>query len=131
MRKEGKPKKKGKKTHYFFSSKNPEKKTQNTKQVGHTGDLAATTGACALVDKCLGELLEVCESLGGRWLVTADHGNADDMVQRHKKSKFFLTFDLDDARKKQNSLSFFFPLILFSFPLPKKQNKNKKQRASP
>lgn len=58
----------------------------NPDMVGHTGDLAATTGACALVDKCLGELLEVCESLGGRWLVTADHGNADDMVQRHKKT---------------------------------------------
>ena len=65
----------------------------NPDMVGHTGDLAATTGACALVDKCLGELLEVVESLGGRWLVTADHGNADDMVQRHKKTGEPLTDD--------------------------------------
>jgi hypothetical protein len=39
------------------------------------------------VDKYLGELLEVADSVGARWLVTADHGNADDMVQRDKKGK--------------------------------------------
>lgn len=41
--------------------------------------------ACSLVDTCVKELLDVVEDLGGRWLVTADHGNADDMVQRNKK----------------------------------------------
>lgn len=30
-------------------------------------------------------LWQVCKELGARWLVTADHGNADDMVQRNKK----------------------------------------------
>lgn len=54
--------------------------------VGHTGDLAACTHACALVDKCVEELLDTMEQLGGRWLLTADHGNADDMVQRAKKT---------------------------------------------
>ena len=55
--------------------------------VGHTGDLEATADACQLVDKCLKELLDTVEKLGGRWLVTADHGNADDMVQRNKKDQ--------------------------------------------
>ena len=41
--------------------------------------------ACACVDKCLKELLDVCDEVNGRWLVTSDHGNADDMVQRSKK----------------------------------------------
>ena len=37
--------------------------------------------ACTTVDKHLGDLLETVEKLGGRWLVSSDHGNADDMVQ--------------------------------------------------
>ena len=53
--------------------------------VGHTGDLDACVSACSLVDACVKELLETVEKLGGRWLITADHGNADDMVQRAKK----------------------------------------------
>jgi hypothetical protein len=54
--------------------------------VGHTGDLKASIHACAIVDKCLKDLLEVCNEVGGRFLVTSDHGNSDDMVQREKKT---------------------------------------------
>jgi 2,3-bisphosphoglycerate-independent phosphoglycerate mutase len=54
--------------------------------MGHTGDLQATIGCCALVDKCVAELLAVADEVNGRWLITADHGNADDMVQRQKKT---------------------------------------------
>lgn len=54
--------------------------------VGHTGDLDACVRACALVDTCVKELLETVEQLGGRWILTSDHGNADDMVQRAKKT---------------------------------------------
>jgi len=54
--------------------------------VGHTGDLAATTSCCAVVDTCLQELLAVVDEVGGRFLFTSDHGNADDMVQREKKT---------------------------------------------
>jgi 2,3-bisphosphoglycerate-independent phosphoglycerate mutase len=32
-------------------------------------------------------LLQVCDELNARWIVTSDHGNADDMVQRDKKGK--------------------------------------------
>lgn len=59
----------------------------NPDMVGHTGDLEATKLACSVVDKCVKELLEVADSVGARWLITADHGNADDMVQRDKKGK--------------------------------------------
>jgi 2,3-bisphosphoglycerate-independent phosphoglycerate mutase len=58
----------------------------NPDMVGHTGDLKACIQACATVDKCLKELLEVCDEMGGRFLVTSDHGNSDDMVQREKKT---------------------------------------------
>lgn len=59
----------------------------NPDMVGHTGDLEATIKCCAYVDQCVKELLEVCEEVGARWLITSDHGNADDMVQRDKKGK--------------------------------------------
>jgi len=58
----------------------------NPDMVGHTGDLKATIQACETCDRCMGELLAAVEEAGGRWLVTADHGNADDMVQRAKKT---------------------------------------------
>jgi len=58
----------------------------NPDMVGHTGNIAATISACETVDGCMGELLEAAEKAGARWLVTSDHGNADDMVQRAKKT---------------------------------------------
>lgn len=54
--------------------------------VGHTGDLQATVKCCELIDQCVKELLEVVDEVNGRFIVTADHGNADDMVQREKKT---------------------------------------------
>ena len=58
----------------------------NPDMVGHTGDLEATKACVELVDACLGELLAAADAVGARWLVTSDHGNADDMVQRAKKT---------------------------------------------
>lgn len=57
----------------------------NPDMVGHTGDMKATVVACEECDACVKELLDLVEELGGMFLVTADHGNADDMVQRDKK----------------------------------------------
>lgn len=57
----------------------------NPDMVGHTGDMGATVAACEECDACVKELLDLVEELGGMFLVTADHGNADDMVQRDKK----------------------------------------------
>lgn len=65
----------------------------NPDMVGHTGDLDAVIRACTVTDKGLGELLDTVDQMGGRWLVASDHGNADDMVQRHKKTKEALTSD--------------------------------------
>jgi len=51
------------------------------------GDLAATVRSVQTVDQCLGELLATADEVNARYLVTSDHGNADDMVQRDKKGK--------------------------------------------
>lgn len=65
----------------------------NPDMVGHTGDLAATVQAVECVDQCVKELLETCDEVGGRWLISADHGNADDMVQRTKKGEPIMDAD--------------------------------------
>ena len=51
----------------------------NPDMVGHTGDLAAVCKACEAVDAGLGTLLAAIDQVGGKALVTADHGNADQM----------------------------------------------------
>ncbi|WP_110601547.1 2,3-bisphosphoglycerate-independent phosphoglycerate mutase [Salinicola lusitanus] len=52
----------------------------NGDMVGHTGDLGAATKAIEAVDTCLGRVVEAIEKAGGECLVTADHGNAEMMV---------------------------------------------------
>ena len=52
----------------------------NADMVGHTGSLAAAIGAVGTVDACVGRLLDRVGALGGTALVTADHGNAEKML---------------------------------------------------
>lgn len=52
----------------------------NTDMVGHTGSLPAAIKAVEVVDRCLGRVLEAAERGGARLIITADHGNADVMV---------------------------------------------------
>ena len=54
--------------------------------VGHTGDLHAAVAAMTVTDLALGRLLRGIESLGGVALVTADHGNCEEMYERNKKT---------------------------------------------
>lgn len=51
----------------------------NADMVGHTGSLDAAVEACSVVDECLGELLEALDQVKGRAIITADHGNSDQM----------------------------------------------------
>jgi 2,3-bisphosphoglycerate-independent phosphoglycerate mutase len=51
----------------------------NADMVGHTGDFAAAVEAVETVDTQLARLVETCREAGAGVLVTADHGNADDM----------------------------------------------------
>ncbi|MEQ1501000.1 MAG: 2,3-bisphosphoglycerate-independent phosphoglycerate mutase [Myxococcota bacterium] len=58
----------------------------NGDMVGHTGVLEATRIAIEAVDVQVGRLWDAVRSAGGILLVTADHGNADEMWMRDKKS---------------------------------------------
>ena len=52
----------------------------NGDMVGHTGDYAAAKKAIEVVDECLGRLLARCKELDAQVLITADHGNSEEMV---------------------------------------------------
>lgn len=52
----------------------------NADMVGHTGILAATIKALEVVDQCIGRIVERVLQLGGSVLITADHGNAEQMI---------------------------------------------------
>ena len=52
----------------------------NPDMVGHTGVIDAAVAACEAVDRALGELLAAIEECGWKALVTADHGNAECLI---------------------------------------------------
>jgi 2,3-bisphosphoglycerate-independent phosphoglycerate mutase len=53
----------------------------NPDMVGHTGVVEAAVRACEAVDACLGEVVEAVHATGGVCVVSADHGNADEMLE--------------------------------------------------
>ncbi len=53
----------------------------NADMVGHTGVIDAAVAAVETVDECLGEVLAAVRESGGACVVTADHGNADHMLE--------------------------------------------------
>ncbi|XP_010525657.1 PREDICTED: probable 2,3-bisphosphoglycerate-independent phosphoglycerate mutase 2 [Tarenaya hassleriana] len=59
----------------------------NGDMVGHTGDIQATVVACEAADVAVKMILDAIKQVGGIYVVTADHGNAEDMVKRDKSGK--------------------------------------------
>ena len=57
----------------------------NGDMVGHTGNYAATLIGVETVDLCLGRIIEACDKTDSILLVTADHGNADEMYEKRKQ----------------------------------------------
>jgi 2,3-bisphosphoglycerate-independent phosphoglycerate mutase len=53
----------------------------NADMVGHTGVIEAAVKAIEAVDTCLGEVVQAVHESGGACLITADHGNADHMLE--------------------------------------------------
>lgn len=51
----------------------------NPDMVGHTGVLEACIKACEVVDECVGDLLLAIDEVGGSAVITADHGNSDQL----------------------------------------------------
>jgi 2,3-bisphosphoglycerate-independent phosphoglycerate mutase len=54
----------------------------NPDMVGHTGIYEAAVEAIETIDRCLGRIMDALRRSGGELLITADHGNAEQMVDR-------------------------------------------------
>ncbi len=52
----------------------------NCDMVGHTGNFDAAVKAVEAIDVCIAQLVEVLEKVGGEVFITADHGNAEQMI---------------------------------------------------
>jgi len=52
----------------------------NADMVGHSGKLEAAIKAVETVDECLGRIDQALRPRGGAWIITADHGNAETMI---------------------------------------------------
>ena len=78
----------------------------NADMVGHSGKLEAAIKACETVDECLGRIYQALRPRGGAWIITADHGNAETMIDPvtggphtyHTTNPVPLVLVSDDAR---------------------------------
>jgi 2,3-bisphosphoglycerate-independent phosphoglycerate mutase len=52
----------------------------NADMVGHSGKMAPTVRAVETIDACLGQIWQRLKEKNGRWIITADHGNAETMI---------------------------------------------------
>jgi 2,3-bisphosphoglycerate-independent phosphoglycerate mutase len=73
----------------------------NGDMVGHTGNRDAAVIAVEAVDLCIGRLIPVISALEGALLVTADHGNADEMYEYDKRGQ--IAIDASGRRKAKTS----------------------------
>ena len=86
----------------------------NGDMVGHTGVPEAVEIAVETVDLCVARLLEAVTKAKGILIVTADHGNSDDMFQRNKKSGDIL-FDEETGKPSPKTAHSLNPVPIYIF----------------
>ncbi len=98
----------------------------NLDMVGHTGNFEAAVKACEAVDRCVGQVIKMVDLRGGRLFVTADHGNADEMIDEngnvhtaHSKNPVAFVWYEENGKipslKKMGKLGDIAPTILSSW----------------
>ncbi len=90
----------------------------NGDMVGHTGNFRATTMAIEALDLALGRLIRAVKQSGGILLITADHGNADEMFETDKKTGKVKTDSNGNKRAKTSHTLNPVPLILMNENAP-------------
>lgn len=86
----------------------------NGDMVGHTGVREAAILAVEAVDLQLARLVRAMDRLGGALLVTADHGNADEMYERNKKTGAFETKSDGSPKPKTSHTLNLVPFVLYA-----------------
>jgi 2,3-bisphosphoglycerate-independent phosphoglycerate mutase len=83
----------------------------NPDMVGHTGSIPAAITAVETTDACLGEVVRSVQRSGGALVVTADHGNADNMLEpdgspntAHSLNPVPLVVTVEDARLREGGV---------------------------
>ncbi len=93
----------------------------NPDMVGHTGFFDAARTAIETVDKCLGRVISAIQEQGGVALITADHGNAEQMIDYDTGGPFtahttnvvpLIAVGLGEVKLKEGRLSDLTPTIL-------------------
>ncbi len=77
----------------------------NGDMVGHTGSFLATQCSMEALDLCLARILKVVDKLHGVAIITADHGNADEMYELDKKGELKLSKDGTKKSKTSHTLN--------------------------
>ncbi|MTI63029.1 2,3-bisphosphoglycerate-independent phosphoglycerate mutase [Methylophaga sp.] len=114
----------------------------NADMVGHTGNFDAAVKAVEALDQCLGKVWDALKSVGGEMIVTADHGNAERMVNHetgqahtaHTNNVVPLLFAGRDAVcREHGTLSDIAPtmLSLLDLPIPAEMSKHLLIEAKP
>ncbi len=93
----------------------------NPDMVGHTGYMDAAKAAIEAVDKCLGRVVDAIREQGGVALITADHGNAEQMIDYETGGPFtahttnivpLIAIGLGDVKLREGRLSDLTPTML-------------------
>ena len=96
--------------------------------VGHTGVFEAAVKAVETVDNCVGQVVDALLEMGGEALITADHGNADQMVDYETGEPFtahttnvvpLILIGRKDAKLKEGRLADLTPTLLDMMGLEK------------
>ena len=100
----------------------------NPDMVGHTGVIPATIKAVETVDQCVGQVLSTLREVNGVALVTADHGNAERMIDENGKPHtahtcnpvhlFYVGADQSSWKLKPGALCDIAPTMLQMLNLP-------------
>ena len=102
----------------------------NCDMVGHTGIFEAAVEAVEAVDECVGKMVDAILSKGGQAIITADHGNADCLIDPETKATFtahttnpvpMIVVGAGDVKVKDGRLCDLCPTMLDLMDLPKPQ----------
>ena len=96
--------------------------------VGHTGSLEAAIKAVETIDECVGKVVEAVNAQNGRLIITADHGNCEQMIDyktgephtAHTTNPVpVILVGMENAKLKEGKLADLAPTMLDIMNLPK------------